>query len=238
MTDVRKLILLAETHPPAAPELPEIPEYEHPEGFQGQDVSSGSRTKRPWRIEDETAAEWALEKKGAADAEIDRILALAEAKKQEFARKIDTRAAEIIRGEERSSRFFESTLLEWMTRARSSIVKGRAKSRKFLFGTLGWRQARNTIVYDDEQAALAWARARGMDAGLVRVTWHLEKETVKRYCAANDLVPDGAHFEGGEDVPYVKVEATPAPTLAAPTAPIAALTIAPTPAPAPVKETP
>jgi hypothetical protein len=238
MSDIRTLIRVAETHPPAAPELPEIPEYEDPEDYQGQAVTSGSRSKRPWRIEDEGAGEWALKKKGRADGEIARVLALAEAEKRLFAAKIDARVAEIVAGEQRRSRFFEAVLLEWMSRARATILTGKQKSRKFLFGTIGWRKARNTIVYLDEARAISWARARGLDAGLVRVEWKLERDAVKRYCAANDLVPDGAHFEGGEDVPYVQTEQPPAPTLAAPTASIAALTIAQTPAPAPVKETP
>lgn len=210
MTDVNQLVSLAERAPPSAPDLPEEPLYVDPEN---PEVTSGSRTRRPWRIEGDNEAEWALRKKGEAEAEIARVLDFAAKAKAEFARRIDHRAAEIIAGQQRRVQFFDAVLLEWMDRARNLLVKGKQKSRKFLFGTVGWRAAPKKIVYDDEAQALAWARAQGVDAGFFRVTFALEKDVIKRHCLPRGIVPPGAHVEGGEDVPFVEADVPAVPEL-------------------------
>jgi phage host-nuclease inhibitor protein Gam len=206
MANISQLASLADRTPPAAPDLPEEPEYVDPEN---PEITSGSRTRGPWRIEDESAAEWALQKKGEAEAEIARVLRVAEARKADLRQRIaaiDARVAEIVRGQQRRATFMEAAILEWMHRARALVLKGKAKSRKFLHGTIGWKASPRKLVYDDEKAALAWARAQGVDAGLVRVEFLLEKDALKRYCAAHDVLPAGAHWEGGQDRPFVEAE--------------------------------
>ena len=212
MSDVRDLIRVAETYPPAPSDLPEVPLYvddERPE------VTSGSKTYAAWRIPDEGAAEWALRKQYEAEEEIRRITAAHAAERARLQAQIaviDGRVMEITAGQRQRSVFFEAVLLEWMSRCRTAIVQGKTKSRKFLYGTLGWRGAPEVLEYDNEPAALEWAREQGMEAGLYRIEVKLEKDAVKRYAKANDVIPPGAHWKGGTDTPYVRVETPAIPT--------------------------
>jgi phage host-nuclease inhibitor protein Gam len=213
MTDVRKLIVVAETYPPAAPALPEVPLYVDDER---PDVTSGSKTHAPWRVPDEGAAEWALRKQYEAEEEIRRITAAHAAERARLQAQIaviDSRVMEITAGQRQRTVFFEAVLLEWMSRCRTAIVKGKTKSRKFLYGTLGWRGAPEVLEYDNEPAALEWAREQGIEAALYRVEVKLKKDAVKRYAKAHDVIPPGAHWKGGTDTPYVKVEAPVAPVI-------------------------
>lgn len=207
MADVRKLIALAE-NPPPIPDLPEVALYEDP---QNPEITSGSKAKRPWRVMTPDAAEWALRRKAEHDAEIARIMAQAETAK----RWIDSRARQLVKESLTGSAFFEAVLLDWMSRARGQIVRGKAKSAKFLFGTLGWRSKPQKLVYDDEAAALAWAKSRPVEEGLYRVEYKLEKDTIKALAKKENLVPPGARWEGGEDVAYVEAEAPAIPALPA-----------------------
>jgi hypothetical protein len=189
MTDVRKLILLAETHPapPGAPiesaTLPAIPSEE-------------------FRIDSLAKADWALEVLAASDARKAENGAIAD----EARRRVDEWLARVNGQEDKDTAYLRAVLEEFMSAQRPLILgaKSKKKSRELPHGVLGWKATPRKLVYDDEAAALAWAKARPVEEGLYRVDYKLEKDAVKRLADSEQVIPPGARWEGGEDVPFVK----------------------------------
>jgi hypothetical protein len=190
------------------PELPADPLYVDPEN---PEVTSGCRVRLPWRIETEDAAEWALRRKAEHDQEIARIKAQAAAAKAW----IDRRTEKLVQEAEKGASFFEAVIHEWLCRCRSTILRGKTKSKKLLFGTVGFKASREKLEYDDEKKALEWARAQGVEAGLYRVEFKLEKDAVKLWAKSKGIVPPGARWVGGADEPYCDAEAPTIPQLPA-----------------------
>jgi hypothetical protein len=190
MSDVREIIKTAETWPPAVGE-PTIPEYVDE---QDPEIKTG------WMVRTEGDAEWALKRLGECEAEIAALKDNAKRAREWITR----REAQLVAKAQRGASFFESHVLAWMERSRATILKGKAKSKALLYGSLGWKRAAEKLVYDDEAAALEWAKGEGIEAGLYRVEYRLEKDAIKAYTRARGVVPPGCHWEGGQDEPFVK----------------------------------
>jgi hypothetical protein len=123
----------------------------------------------PWsdgfRLEDQSAAGWALRRLGDAKAELSRIkstaaeeIAIVNAWREDETRKVERFCAR-----------FEELLKEWF--ARNPPLDGKAKSRKLPGGTVGTKLAQDKATYDDaELVAELLALPDGIGADFVQVT--------------------------------------------------------------------
>ncbi len=186
MSDVRNLIRVAETYPPAPPDPPLISASPH-----GR-----------FEVDSLEKADWVLEVLACSEQRKEQNEALA----KEARRRVDEWLATVNAKEEEQTAYLRSSLHAFLARARELILgrKTTRKSRDLPHGTIGYRSTVRKLVYDDENTALEWARAQGLDAGLARVQWALDKDIVKRHCEARGMAPPGAHWEGGEEEFVVK----------------------------------
>lgn len=147
-------------------------------------------------------ADWVLEVLGSADARKAQNKLLA----QEARRRVDAWLEEVNGQEEKDTAFLRSSLEMFMSKEKETILgkKTEKKSRVLPNGTIGWKSSPKTISYDDEKIALEWCKEQGIEAGLYRVVFQIEKDAVKRFCAGSGIVPPGAHSEGGQDEMVIK----------------------------------
>jgi hypothetical protein len=195
--DVTKMIALAERLA-AKPSEPSTalegftpgtrPEFEH-EGFV---------------VETLAHADWILEVLGGSEERKLQNKELA----AEARRRVDRWLEEVNGQEDRDTSYLRALLEQFMAKSRELILgkKSEKKSRVLPHGTLGWRSAPQKLVYENEEAALAWAREQGIEAGLYRMVCLIEKDAVKAYATKNKIVPPGARWEGGseEGAPFAK----------------------------------
>lgn len=82
-------------------------------------------------------------------------------------------------------------------------LKGRRKSLSLPSGVLGFRASRASVVIDDEQAVLDWARKHCPSA--IVVSERLSRTAFNEHVAATGEVPDvGVHLEAEREVFYVR----------------------------------
>lgn len=68
-------------------------------------------------------------------------------------------------------------------------------------GTVGFRKVGPTLVFDDPEAVLKWARESCPKAVVTKQT--VSKTTVNEHVEATGELPDGAHVEDVRDKFYV-----------------------------------
>lgn len=109
--------------------------------------------------------------------------------------------------------FFESSLKAYMARERGTLLKGKAKSRGFVYGTLGWRAHKEKLAVTDKAALQAWLDELPEGSPLVRVKREPNMDALKEHLATTGEIPAGCELVPASDDPYVTAEA-PASTLA------------------------
>lgn len=167
-----------------------------------------------WRAASLSDLEWCLERQGEALATIAANNALAE----EAIARIRQRLATINGPLERTASYFEAQARTYAESARSELLgKGKKKSRDLPAGSVGWRKKGGGLVVDDEDAAIAWAKAQD-DLSLVRVKVELNKSALNAAFKANGEVPPGCSVAPETEELYIK-----------PTVPEIRLTSSPTP---------
>lgn len=156
-----------------------------------------------WKIDSLQALEWALERLGDAETVISQNEDLA----AQAESRIQSRLAECNKAPQRTAEFFRGAILGYLIGHRGEVLgKGKAKSRKLIGGTVGFRSSRETIRVEDEEAALAWAKDQPVASGLVVVRASLSKAALNEHFKATGEVPPGCSVDAAEDIPYVKAE--------------------------------
>jgi phage host-nuclease inhibitor protein Gam len=156
-----------------------------------------------WEITTTTSADWALQRKAECDAEAEDIDRQAEAAIQ----RIRERATALKTKAWRGSRYFEFKLEQWAERNRDAIVKGKAKSRAFVHGLIGWRKVGGKLAVKDAAALAAWLATQPAESGLYRVKLEPEMRALQaRFKETGEVFP-GCEYEPEDDRFYVKAEA-------------------------------
>jgi phage host-nuclease inhibitor protein Gam len=160
--------------------------------------------REPFRINTLALADWALEILADSDKRRAENKRLAVERKAE----IDRWLAERERREESETCLVRSLLEEFMATNRERILGGKTlrKSRSLPHGVIGWRSSPRRLEYRDESAALAWARSRPAEEGLVRISFQMNRDAMKEIAEREKLTPPGAEWVGGNEdgEPFIK----------------------------------
>jgi phage host-nuclease inhibitor protein Gam len=161
--------------------------------------------KGAWAPQTIRDVEWALEMAGESEAEVAEIdgqLADLVARATARAEALKSRAMNRVT-------FFKGRVAEFAVANRADLLVGKAKSRNFLSGKVGFRKRGGKLRVDDKEALTAWLA--GQDPSLFRVTLAPEMKALQEQFARDGIIPPGCTFENERDEVYV--EAAPLPTL-------------------------
>jgi phage host-nuclease inhibitor protein Gam len=145
-----------------------------------------------FEVTDMKSADWCIAKIGEAKRRIEERNAIV----AEYKKRLDERLAETNIADVRQVEFMESLLRPW---AEMEIMKGKTKSLKLPCGTLGLRAGRESVVIDDEAAAIEWAELFKPEA--VKITKSIYKSEI------NGTDAPGYHVETGAHTFYCKPDA-------------------------------
>jgi phage host-nuclease inhibitor protein Gam len=149
--------------------------------------------------------EWALEciaESEAEVAEIDGQLADLVARATARAEALKARAMNRVT-------FFKGRVAEFAVANRADLLVGKAKSRNFLSGKVGFRKRGGKLRVDDKEALAAWLA--GQDPSMFRIRLEPEMAVLQKQFQTDGVIPPGCTFESERDEVYV--EASPLPTL-------------------------
>jgi phage host-nuclease inhibitor protein Gam len=155
-------------------------------------VASESEALEPiadtWAIANLSDLNWALERMAAAEAQMAENAALA----AEAHARIDARLASINHGPSRAIDYFSAQIRIYAESHRAELLKGgKKKSRDLPGGTIGWKKTGGTLVVENADEALAWAKAQPLEANLTRVKVELSKSGLNAHFKANGEIPPG-----------------------------------------------
>lgn len=151
-----------------------------------------------WRIEHIAQADWALEKLAETKYRLDEI----EEMEATAIERIRARATKLREEPTRDAAFFESHLRLWAENNRNTLLTGKAKSRKLLHGSVGWRTKPMGLEVKDLAALLEWARPRD----LVRIKEEPQMDAIRGHFKAVGEIPPGTDVKPETETFYVKVE--------------------------------
>jgi len=163
----------------------------------------------PWEIKTispgiiPASADWTLQRAGECEAEI----ATVEDHYQAALKRLNERRAELIDRAQRGVNYFQYKLLQWATKERPWLLKGKAKSVQLMHGTFGWRKSGGRLKVEDKDALAAWLSEQPIESGLYRVKIEPEMRALQEHCRKSGEVPPGCTFEPEYDQFYVKAEA-------------------------------
>jgi phage host-nuclease inhibitor protein Gam len=146
-------------------------------------------------------AEWAMRKKGEAQAEVDRFTAAAEKIKADKCAQIDERLAEILKPHYQTLETMTDFLRPWGT---VEVAKANGKkSVKLLSGVVGFRKSPDSLEVEDEEKATAWLKAHG-HADCVRMKETVKKDETKKFIKDKGEVPDACELKKGREEFYAE----------------------------------
>jgi hypothetical protein len=164
-----------------------------PENDDGCDSDEQDKPVVPeqFSVHDAKTASWILRKVNESRIHRKRVAAWAERE---------------IRRAERDEEFllfrFGKQLEEWAARE-ISMLRGRRRSVALPGGTIGFRHVPSSIVIDDDNIVLTWAKEHCVEA--VVTVEKLSRSIVKAHIEATGELPArGVHIEGPHEKFYVK----------------------------------
>jgi phage host-nuclease inhibitor protein Gam len=171
--------IVSHTQEPA----PAVPAYVDSED---DSVVSGA-----WAIQDTGSVDWALGRVAALKAEAEQIDAAAfNAKKR-----IDDRRNTLVARLQRGIDFFGGHISTYCTANKAAVLGGgKAKSRSFLNGLVGWRKKGAKLVVTDEAALKGWL-IKQPDVSLYRVKVEPEMAALQANFKANGVIPPGMEYQ-------------------------------------------
>lgn len=154
-----------------------------------------------WEPKTLEEADWALSRVKDAEvveAEIQRLHAAAVAR-------LEARRDELLKKPAHVKAFFTGLLRRYAEEHRKELLKGgKAKSRKLMFGTIGWRKTGGAPVKTDEASLLEWARAQPVESEFLRVKEEPNWSAVKKYVAQTGEVVPGVEIAPESEVFFVE----------------------------------
>jgi phage host-nuclease inhibitor protein Gam len=152
--------------------------------------------------------EWALECIAESEAEVAEIdgqladlIARATAKRDILAGRAQRRID-----------YMKGRVAEFAVANRADLLVGKAKSRNFLSGKVGFRKRGGKLRVDDKEALAAWLSTQ--DPSMFRIRLEPEMAVLQKQFQTDGVIPPGCTFESERDEVYV--EAAPLPTLSPP----------------------
>jgi phage host-nuclease inhibitor protein Gam len=157
-------------------------------------VVSGS-----WAIQNTGSLDWALGRVAALKAEAEQIDAAA----WEAKRRIDDRRNTLLARLQRGIDFFTMHITNYSTQNKAAILGGgKAKSRSFLNGLVGWRKKNAKLVVTDDVALKAWL-VKQPDVSLYRVKVEPEMAAIQANFKQNGVIPPGMEYQPEAESFYV-----------------------------------
>lgn len=158
----------------------------------------------PRTIDDvEKALQWA----GEAERELAEVQAMVDAHLEA----VKARAAAMTAAPSRRLTGLLERVEAWAVANRGEVVRGKAKSRQLLTGSIGFRAVPEKVLVLDEVAFLAWAQAERLD--LVVLKPSIDKKALNAFVTQTGELPPGIDVKPATEA--VTVKALSLPTLPA-----------------------
>lgn len=157
--------------------------------------------KAGWRITDLGSADWALRRLGELRREVDE---LQEMKDAAMAR-LEVKYAKLRSQAESGCAYFATQLEVWAEENRSRLIPGKAKTRKLLHGSVGWRSAPARLEVTDSDALLVWAVSQP-NPGLVRVKKTPAIDAIQKLHKETGEIPPGTSLIDAAELFVVKTD--------------------------------
>lgn len=177
---------------------PEV-DVDMPDVYDETTVLSEEQRVR-WYVEDDGAADWALERTAEATAELRELREFYDRQQ----RRLDDWWTRRSREPQRTVDFFNAHLLAYATRQR--LVHGR-KTIDLPAGEIGTRSTAGYATPADLDMLTEWARTHHPD--MLRTTTMIDLTELKAYVKATGEVPPGAFVTDDKVTAWVKPGATP-----------------------------
>ena len=166
--------------------------------------------KGAWAPQTIRDVEWALECVAESEAEVAEI----DGQLADLVARATARAETLKARAQGRIDYMKGRVAEFAVANRADLLVGKAKSRNFLSGKVGFRKRGGKLKVEDKKALEVWLSTQ--DPRFFRVTLAAEMAELQKQFAQDGVVPPGCTFESERDEVYV--EAEPLPTLtAAPT---------------------
>ena len=100
--------------------------------------------------------------------------------------------------------FFEAQIEKYATDNREALLGGGIKkSRKMLYGTVGWRKRPGRLVVKDPEELGKWLREQ-TDLTLYRVKIEPEMKALQENFQKNGIIPPGTEYEVDRERFYIE----------------------------------
>jgi len=167
--------------------------------------------KEPFSVTDMSSANWVMKKLAECDAAESEIAAMADKEYEAIRKRTEKLSTPIAHKREFFNLIYAPKLEEW---AKEKLEGQKVRSVKLIHGVVGFRAGSESLVVDDEEAAIAAAEAYPEFAAFVRVKKEIVKSTLKDWLKENNItnflgmadITVLAHIERGPDSFYIKPE--------------------------------
>ena len=149
--------------------------------------------------------EWCLEQIAESEAEqadIDEQL-------RDLIARATARADKIKAGSQNRVAFFTGRVSQFAEKNKADLLIGKAKSRQFLSGKIGWRRRSGRLVVTEKIALADWLATQ--DPSLFRIKIEPEMKALQAQVQKDGIIPPGCTWN--EEMDELYVEASPLPTL-------------------------
>jgi hypothetical protein len=178
-----------------SPPAPEFDADLAPEGHVG-----------PWMPKTIRDVEWTLARISEAEEDMAEVGAQLDA----AITTLKQRGALLTEKAERRAAWFRSLAETWAREHRSEVVRGKAKSREMLSGSIGFRAKAEKLVVVDKEKLAAWLEAQPIESGLYRVKFEPVMAELQALLKSTGEMPPGTDLEPATETIQIKTIALPA----------------------------
>ena len=146
--------------------------------------------------------DWALSRLARCEEEVAQV----DAQEAAAIAAIQTRAEQLRKQARVGVAYFELRLVGWAEQHKDEIVRGRAKSRGFIYGRVGFRAAGGRLKVVDKDALELWLLAQPPEKGLYRMKVEPEMRALQALCKAAGEIPPGCDYEPEREDLHIKAE--------------------------------
>ncbi len=145
-----------------------------------------------WKPSTLAGLDWCLRRLAEIDAEREEAQRIAEVEIAHIRMRLSSIEDKCTRGDA----YFRERAAEYVATHRDELLKGgKAKSRKLLHGSVGWRKFGGGLTVFDEAALLTWCQAQPVEAGVLRIKETPVIPEVKKLFKASGEIPPGCDVE-------------------------------------------
>ena len=153
-----------------------------------------------WAIENVSTLEWAMGKKAKLEANLEDLEHAAQQARDRVSQRFNQLATKI----HAAMSFFDSHIEKYANANREMLLgAGKAKSRQFLHGVIGWRKRGGRLVVVDAEALKTWLVEHG-DETLYRVKIEPEMKNLQDQFSKTGVIPPGCEYVADQEKFYVE----------------------------------